>query len=577
LGRRAEKKSSPQCEFATVTTLLSPSLTDTVVAPLGQAKPAHNPSDSVALLAQRKLEEAFRQPFAIYDLEEGSFQRMAAEVLRIDFDSRLALCEEICRRGTAEIIEDCAPLVLLAVPLPTGSEAASSKLALATFVTQAIDRPDEMDAAATTFGVPVEHALSWSRKQLTWPALAAEQLSRSIIAQVVQEHQSLSLRRQLSNLSQHLLQTFEELNLLHRLNEHLSLSSDEGRLMELALQWLSEVLPTECLIARSRRYETGGCDEWTVVGDCPLENDELDAFFESLGPEAQQSCLVLDAAVTERPTWNYVHVREVLTVPIRSTEGVIGHLMALNRKESKLRRASGDFGSLELSLLSSVAAILGMHSGNVELFRSQGEFFEGVVRALSSAIDAKDPYTRGHSERVARISVCIARKLGLPQEELDTLYLSGLLHDIGKIGIEDHVLRKPGNLTAKEYEHIKQHPQLGYQILSSVRQLEHVLPVVLHHHEAWDGSGYPYGLVGADIPRLARIASVADSFDAMTSDRPYRKGMSFENLRDIFLAGAGQQWDPEVVDAYFDAEREILSIVRESKRELTLDVPVLSS
>src|SRR5690606_21802778 len=215
------------------------------------------------------------------------------------------------------------------------------------------------------------------------------------------------------------------LNLLHRLNEHLSLSADERRLMELALQWLSEVLPTECLIARSRSAERSGGHEWTVVGDCPLETDELDTFFAAHGPEAEGTCLVLDATTTADPAWEYASVREVLTVPIRSSEGVIGYLMALNRKESKLRRSSADFGSLELSLLSSVAAILGMHAGNVELYRSQGEFFEGVVRALSSAIDAKDPYTRGHSERVARISVCLGRQLGLPREELDTIYLSG--------------------------------------------------------------------------------------------------------------------------------------------------------
>src|SRR5690606_16022286 len=126
-------------------------------------------------------------------------------------------------------------------------------------------------------------------------------------------------------------------------------------------------------------------------------------------------------------------------------------------------------------------------------------------------------------------------------------------------------------LTDEEFEHIKQHPQLGYQILSSVRQLEHVLPVVLHHHEAWDGTGYRYGLAGTDIPRLARVASVADSFDAMTSDRPYRKGMSFEKLRDIFQAGAGKQWDPEVVEAYFEAEEEIMSIASEIRPGPALD------
>src|SRR5690606_3674759 len=144
-----------------VTSLLSPTLADTVVAPLGQSK-GHNPADSVALLAQRKLEEAFRQPFAVFDMESQRFQRMAGAALRIDFESRLPLCEEVCRRGTAEIIEDCAPLILLAVPLPTGSEAASSKLALATFVSQQVEGVEEMLAAAVTFGVAAETALRWS-------------------------------------------------------------------------------------------------------------------------------------------------------------------------------------------------------------------------------------------------------------------------------------------------------------------------------------------------------------------------------------------------------------------------------
>ncbi|HEX6962125.1 MAG TPA: HD-GYP domain-containing protein, partial [Lacipirellula sp.] len=150
-----------------------------------------------------------------------------------------------------------------------------------------------------------------------------------------------------------------------------------------------------------------------------------------------------------------------------------------------------------------------------------------------------------------RVAVCIGERMGLNKDQLDTIYLGGLLHDIGKIGIDDQVLNKPGALTPEEFEHIKKHPQLGYDILRGVRQLQKILPIVLHHHESWDGTGYPHGLKGESTPLLARIAAVADAFDAMSSDRPYRQGMPDEKLDAILRDGSGRQWDPAVVEAFF--------------------------
>jgi HD-GYP domain-containing protein (c-di-GMP phosphodiesterase class II) len=150
--------------------------------------------------------------------------------------------------------------------------------------------------------------------------------------------------------------------------------------------------------------------------------------------------------------------------------------------------------------------------------------------------------------------------------------MGGLLHDIGKIGIDDQVLRKPGRLTPAEFEHIKLHPDLGYNILKEVKQLEDVLPIVRHHHEAWDGSGYPHNLAGTDIPYLARICAVADAFDAMSSDRPYRKGMPDEKVDTIFHEGRGNQWDAEIVDAFFAVRDEIRETCRQQRADLTLDV-----
>jgi HD-GYP domain-containing protein (c-di-GMP phosphodiesterase class II) len=173
---------------------------------------------------------------------------------------------------------------------------------------------------------------------------------------------------------------------------------------------------------------------------------------------------------------------------------------------------------------------------------------------------------------VARISVRLAKELGCESEMLHTLYMAGLLHDIGKIGIDDAVLRKPGKLTDEEFEHIKQHPELGYRILADIKQLADVLPAVLHHHEQWDGRGYPFKLAGDQIPFIARIVAVADAYDAMTSDRPYRRGMAVERVEQMFKNGAGAQWDPEVIDAYFTVKDEIRAMSREERANLTLDV-----
>ena len=164
----------------------------------------------------------------------------------------------------------------------------------------------------------------------------------------------------------------------------------------------------------------------------------------------------------------------------------------------------------------------------------------------------------------------LAQELGLEEGQLQTIYLAGLLHDIGKIGIDDRVLKKPGELTSEEYEHIKLHPEMGYEILKEVRQLDKVLPAVLHHHEAWNGRGYPHGLKKTETPQLARIMAVADAYDAMSSDRSYRKGMSDQRLDAVLRDGAGSQWDPEVIDAFFRIREDIRSMTHRIPEEPSL-------
>ena len=177
------------------------------------------------------------------------------------------------------------------------------------------------------------------------------------------------------------------------------------------------------------------------------------------------------------------------------------------------------------------------------------ELFVGTVKALAAAIDGKDKYTRGHSERVSRISVAIGKQLGLASEELETLRISALLHDVGKIAIDDSILKKPAALTNDEFEIMKTHPQKGYKIMSQIPAMKEFLPGMYMHHEMVNGKGYPQGLTDKDIPLQAKIVSVADTFDAMTIDRPYQKGMLLSDALERIQTFVGTRYDPSVVSA----------------------------
>jgi HD-GYP domain-containing protein (c-di-GMP phosphodiesterase class II) len=175
--------------------------------------------------------------------------------------------------------------------------------------------------------------------------------------------------------------------------------------------------------------------------------------------------------------------------------------------------------------------------------------FMGSIQMLAGAVDEKDPYTRGHSDRVTRYSLLIAKELGLPASFMETLQISAQLHDVGKIGIEDHILKKPGALTEEEFEVMKTHTTKGANILRPVPQLAEMLPGIELHHEALDGRGYPYGLKGEQIPLLARVIAVADTFDALTTNRPYQQAHTPEQALEIIRSIAGKRLDPMAVDA----------------------------
>src|SRR3984885_1748134 len=201
------------------------------------------------------------------------------------------------------------------------------------------------------------------------------------------------------------------------------------------------------------------------------------------------------------------------------------------------------------------------------------DLFLGSIRMLAAAIDEKDPYTRGHSDRVAKYSLIIGREMGLGEDELDKLRISALLHDVGKIGVDDRVLKKPGALTPEEFDLMKQHPSKGANIMRPVAQLADMLPGIELHHEHVDGRGYPYGLSGDKIPLMARIIAAADTLDAMTTNRPYQSGKDLEFSMSLIRKLAGTKFDPAVVDALEAAVEH--GQIRLAPVEVALEVPAL--
>ncbi len=527
------------------------------------------------------LTQAFGEPFALVDVESGDLVHSDYEGLSCDFYDRIELLAEVSRRGMPEIVEEVAPLTMLAIPLRSLGVGANL-VAIGVFVNQLVTSKEEMTAAARAFGIDVRRALRWATGKTLWPSAVLQRMAETAIENLAQRQQLSRLESEVSEANAHTDDIYAELDLLHRLTGQLHLSESEQELWRSALGWLAGTIPAQCLGIVLRGATEGevadgevandNLAEWEVLteGECPVERDELCELIRRFGPTPLRQPVLLNRAETTLPTWHCPTIRELVCVPIEGGKQPRGWLLALNHRGSD-QASFGEFGSVEIQLLSSVGTILGIHNSNLGLYQEQSHLFASSVQALTSAIDAKDRYTSGHSNRVAYFSVSLAEHLGLSKSDRDTIYLAGLLHDIGKIGIDDQVLNKPGQLTAEEYEQIKLHPQLGYEILKGVRQLDKVLPMVLHHHEAWDGSGYPHGLKATETPRMARIMAVADAYDAMSSDRPYRKGMQEEKIDAILREGAGSQWDAEVVDAFFDIREEIRRIAEVSSYQASLE------
>jgi len=291
---------------------------------------------------------------------------------------------------------------------------------------------------------------------------------------------------------------------------------------------------------------------WAVIAQRSLADAQADAGLPELSRQALWLAILLTFAALLIGYFFAVGISN----PVRS---LANSTRAISRGEFSQRAPVG--GAAEISDL---AENFNMMAEDIERYierlkqaaEENRQLFIGSIRMLAAAIDEKDPYTRGHSGRVAKYSMLIGEQLALDAEMIDKLRISALLHDVGKIGIDDRVLKKPGALTDEEFHIMKQHPVKGANIMRPVPQLKEMLPGIELHHECVDGRGYPYGLTGDKIPLMAKIIAVADTFDAITTNRPYQSAMDLEFALKRVRELAGSRFDPSIVAALEEAARD---------------------
>ncbi len=251
----------------------------------------------------------------------------------------------------------------------------------------------------------------------------------------------------------------------------------------------------------------------------------------------------------------------LIGAPLIANDKVIGAIEAVNKKGHL------SFSKEDMDVFVALANMSAIAIQNAQYYKELHRLFLSTVKSIVNAIEAKDKYTRGHSERVTKYSIMLAKYLRFDDEFIERIQLAALLHDVGKIGIDESILGKPGKLTDSEYKEIQKHPGIGESIIKPISELKDILPGIRNHHERWDGHGYPDGLKEDEIPLMGRIIALADTYDAMTSDRPYRKGLPHKVAIAEIKKCAGTQFDPSLAKAFINMFR---------KKELLDDNKIMS-
>lgn len=352
------------------------------------------------------------------------------------------------------------------------------------------------------------------------------------------------------SLANETLENYKEINLLYNVSEKMVGCLDSKEVTKLIIDEALGIIKGSRASALLLNEETGRLDTVYATGKPgevspakyamkPGEGIAGNVFLSGQGE------IINDVMSDPRFVKRVNDILSLICAPLKTKDKVLG-VICISSTEPVTYTAH------DLKLLSALALQGAIAIENARLYEELSETFLATVQTLAEAVEKRDPYTAGHTIRVMTYSLVVGEALGLSKKEMRDLELSAILHDIGKIGIRDTVLLKEGKLTDEEYKVMTTHSELGAGILRHIKQLKDMLPGVRGHHEKYNGAGYPDGLSGEDIPFIARIITVADAFDAMTSDRPYRKGMSVEAAFTELKMCAGTQFDKDVVNAFME-------------------------
>jgi HD-GYP domain-containing protein (c-di-GMP phosphodiesterase class II) len=391
--------------------------------------------------------------------------------------------------------------------------------------------------------------------------------ARLVLSMVRDQVRLAAMESELDSLSGQLANTYEELSLIYQLNAGMKVNRRSGEFFKQACLDVMDVMTMKGM-GVALRADSLHAQEPVLYGALSLPPGQIHRLAEELMiilAQRKSPLLINHLAKDKTLSWMAEHATQLLAVPLMRQEQLLGCLFGIDK-------LSGEFDTVDSKLLNSIANESAIYLENAMLFDDVRGLMMGLLHSLTSAVDAKDTYTCGHSERVALLSRSLAMEAGLTEHQVDRIYMAGLLHDVGKIGVPEAVLQKCGKLTDEEFAQIKKHPEIGARILKDIKQVEDIIPGVLHHHERYDGKGYPTGLAGESIPLMGRIICLADCFDAMTSSRTYRKALPLEVALTEIRRCSGTQFDPVLSDSFLklgiDQLRELIRDHQEQSKKL---------
>ncbi|MBB47734.1 MAG: hypothetical protein CMJ33_04165 [Phycisphaerae bacterium] len=359
----------------------------------------------------------------------------------------------------------------------------------------------------------------------------------------------------LGDLGKQLGESYEEIHLYHSLIGSTSVSTSPMAFLTTVTDELKTVLPFSWIAIRiltDRINLPEDFDGFVVGGDLGRQHPVVSTVAERLALSIDgREPSIISTESDARFEGTFGFSSDVVVCPIAGDSGTIGVLLAGNDASSR-----DEASNIEMKLLGAASEHVSVFLRNAALYENLDSMFLGTVQAMVSAIDAKDRYTCGHSQRVAWLARELAINCGHDAEFVKRVHLAGLVHDVGKIGVPERVLSKPGRLDDDEFKAIQAHPEIGSRILRDIPQMDGILPAVMHHHERWDGRGYPDAISGEDIPLIARIVSIADAFDAMSSTRTYRAARPRHEVLAEMNRCRGTQFDPDLVGPFLAIDFE---------------------